>query len=205
MNYHFDVINDKIKGRPDLKLYTGNVKSYSFDFEFDEHWNSLIKFATFNSGTNTYVIELSDNSIIVPHEILTCPGICTFGVYGTSADDDIKRISTNIIEFEIIKGAYSDGLTPSVPTPDIWENLFKNSIPKIIDGYWYLYDPKNSIYVNTGINSVGQFPVKGVDYFTDEDKNVFVEEVSERAIGDIEKALDEIIAIQNELIGGDAV
>ena len=50
----------------------------------------------------------------------------------------------------------------------------------------------------------GHTPVKGVDYFTEEDRTVLVNELEEKAIGNIESALDEIIAMQNELIGGDA-
>jgi ornithine cyclodeaminase/alanine dehydrogenase-like protein (mu-crystallin family) len=49
----------------------------------------------------------------------------------------------------------------------------------------------------------GYTPVKGVDYFTDEDKTELIAEIEAGTIGDIETALDSIIAIQNELIGGD--
>ena len=51
----------------------------------------------------------------------------------------------------------------------------------------------------------GHTPVNGVDYFTPEEKAAFVKEVEKGAIGDIDAALDAIIALQNSLIGGDSV
>lgn len=205
MNYHFNVTNEKLKGRPDLKLYTGNIQTYTFSFDFDEHWQEFIKFASFIKNNETYISEIIDNLVCIPYEILIEPGTCSFGIYGTNAQEDIKRISSNIIEFDVLKGGYSEGIVPQTPTPDVWEILFRNSIPKIIDGYWHLYNPHQEIYVNTGVNAIGQLPIKGVDYFTDEDKNTLTNEVEKNIIGDIETALDSIIAIQNELIGGDCV
>lgn len=201
MNHHFDVRNEKIKGRPDLKLYSGNIDTYTFSFDFDENWQGLIKFATFNSGTDTYIVEINDNIVTVPHEILSSVGVCSFGIFATNAQDNIKRISSEILEFEISQGAYQEGLSPDTPTPEIWEELFGKSVPRIKDGYWYLYDIYTGDYKNTDIKTT---PQKGVDYFTQEDKTILVNEVEERAIGDIEIALDKIIAIQNELIGGES-
>ncbi len=204
MNYSISVVKETIY-RPDIELYTGNIGAYTFTFDFDENWQGLIKFASFSKNNETYIIEIIDNTVCVPYELLLEPGTCSFGVYATNGEDDIKRISSNILEFNIIDGVYSPFTIPKTPTPDVWEVLFKNSIPKIIDGYWYLYSPQDGIYVNTGINSVGQFPVNGIDYFTENEKEIFVAEVEKRSIGNIDKALNEIIAIQNKLIGGDGV
>ena len=49
----------------------------------------------------------------------------------------------------------------------------------------------------------GYTPQKGIDYYTPKEKAELVEEISRAVTGDIETALDGIIAIQNELIGGD--
>lgn len=48
----------------------------------------------------------------------------------------------------------------------------------------------------------GHTPVAGADYWTDKDKAEIVKEAKLGAVGDIDIALDGIIAIQNELIGG---
>ena len=47
----------------------------------------------------------------------------------------------------------------------------------------------------------GYTPVKGIDYWTEADKEEIVKETEETAIGDVDKAIDELIEIQNELIG----
>ena len=46
----------------------------------------------------------------------------------------------------------------------------------------------------------GYTPVRGVDYWTEDDKNEIKRELEETTLGDIESALDTIIAIQEELI-----
>lgn len=51
----------------------------------------------------------------------------------------------------------------------------------------------------------GYTPQKSIDYYTPEEKAELVAEISRTVTGDIETALDGIIAIQNELIGGDSV
>lgn len=51
----------------------------------------------------------------------------------------------------------------------------------------------------------GYTPIKGTDYYTPEEKAELVQEIEQTAIGDIDAALDHIIAIQNELIGGGSV
>ena len=49
----------------------------------------------------------------------------------------------------------------------------------------------------------GYTPVKGKDYYTEEEKQEIIDEVILSTTGDIETALDGIITIQNELIGGE--
>lgn len=51
-----------------------------------------------------------------------------------------------------------------------------------------------------GVQGVpGYTPIKGVDYYTEAERGAFKTEV----LGDIDTALDGILAIQTELIGGD--
>ncbi len=50
----------------------------------------------------------------------------------------------------------------------------------------------------------GDVPVKGVDYYTEADKAALITEIENEVTGDIETALDGILAIQESLIGGDA-
>ena len=49
----------------------------------------------------------------------------------------------------------------------------------------------------------GEKPVAGVDYYTEEEKAALVNEIQETVTGGIHTELDNIIAIQESLIGGD--
>ena len=170
MNYLFKVNNEIIKPREDVVLYVGNINTYSFEFLFDYIWDEYEKFVSFIIGDKVYNILIKDNKITVPNEVLEQEGKIIFGVFGTNGEDDIKRISSNLIEFNVLKGAYSPKTNEVLtPTPDFWEILFKNSIPKIIDGMWYIYDISKKEYINTNIIAKGTTPKKGEDYFTDSD------------------------------------
>ena len=205
MEYLIIVKNGRMKVDSNIKLPSGNIGTYTFSFNFDEFWQGLLKFASFTNATDTYIVQLENDTVTVPSGVLETPGICSFGVFGTNADDEIKRISTNLFEFEVTKGAYLKGVSPKPPTPDIWESMFRNSIPKIIDGYWYLYDVDENKFIKTDIQAVGKLPIKGIDYFTNDDKAELVSSIEKQMLGDIEASLDNIIDIQNSLIGGDSV
>ena len=65
------------------------------------------------------------------------------------------------------------------------------------------FDGKDGIDGKDGKD--GHTPVKGIDYYTEAEKKELTEEIKETVTGDIDTALDNIIAIQNSLIGGDSV
>ena len=50
----------------------------------------------------------------------------------------------------------------------------------------------------------GDKPTKGVDYYTEAEKDALIEEIRTEVLGDIRVALDEIIAKQNSYIEGGA-
>lgn len=151
MVYKFILNNEIIRGRPGLTLYTGNSSTYRFEFSFDKAWNGLQKFITFSDGENTYVSPLTENCAAVPSELLNAPGSFFFGIYATAADNEIKRMSSNIVNVTVLQGAYSKGTKPSEPTKDVWENLVSKSVPIIGDtGNWMIWDFAENEYVDTG-------------------------------------------------------
>ena len=213
MNYSFIVENEKIKDNSDLVLYSGNINTYTFTFQFDENWSGLVKFASFTKDCKTYTVCVENGSLAVPAEVLENAGMCFFGVYATNGSDDVKRMSSERLQIEIKKGAYSKGEMPHVPSPDVWETLFRKSIPAIKDGYWCIYNPETESFENTGVCVTAPAPQKGVDYWTEEDVaeiKSYVDDEIVKVTGDMEAALDgiiseqeSIIAIQNALIGGE--
>lgn len=204
MNYNFIVENEKIKDNSDLVLYSGNINTYTFTFQFDENWSGLVKFASFAKGSETYTVLIERDSLAVPAEVLENAGMCFFGVYATNGSDDVKRMSSERLQMEIKKGAYSKGEVPHVPTPDVWETLFRKSIPAIKDGYWHIYNPEAENFENTGVCTSAPIPQKGVDYWNEEDVaeiKSYVDGEIVKVTGDMETALENILSMQRELTG----
>lgn len=169
MKYIFKATGDKLQTFPNPVLYTGNSASYCFEFIFDESWDNLIKVGVFTKNDAVFHVFIENSVLTVPNEVLAESGEFTFGIFGTNGDDEIRRISTNQLTFKVSDGAYNNLNIPSCPTPDLWEKLFVNSIPKIIDGRWHIYNLKDGVYRDTGIEAIAYTPKKGVDYFTDND------------------------------------
>lgn len=163
MTYKFILNHEIIRGRPGLTLYTGNSASYRFEFAFDTEWTGLQKFATFSDGENTYVSPLINNRAEVPSEFLQQPGSFFFGIYAT-ANDEIKRVSSNIVNVTVLQGAYSKGTKPSAPTKDLWESLISKSVPIIGEnGNWLFWDFEESKYVDSGKPSAAQYNDEAVN------------------------------------------
>lgn len=80
------------------------------------------------------------------------------------------------------------------------------------NGNWHTWDAEKQEYVDTGWLAVGKdgkdgadghTPVKGTDYYTETEKAELVDEIEQTVTGDIDKALDEIIELQEAHISGD--
>ncbi len=169
MNYSFTTEKEILKADTEVILYSGNVATYTFTFRFDTHWDGLSGIAVFTKGGVTYNVVIDNDMLVVPHEILETAGMCQFGIYAVTKDDNAKRISSCRLLFEVKPGAYTNGEAPKPPTPDVWESLFRRSIPTIKDGFWHIYNPLTESFESTGISAVGGTPQKGVDYFDGED------------------------------------
>ena len=99
------------------------------------------------------------------------------------------------IEVDAINGGYKLTITDSRETNTI--NLMHGSngqTPRIGEnGNWWIGAE------DTGIKANGYTPVKGEDYFTEEEEAKMVEKVWDEAVGDLGATLDNIIVMQEEL------
>lgn len=109
----------------------------------------------------------------------------------------------------VIRADISGGGTESVEFP--YDNL-KTPVgyvvkvgDLIIDVEWHLYQVDSISSYHCVATYCGEYfiPKKGVDYYTDEEKTEMVSEIELACLGNIEEALDSIIAIQESLIGGE--
>ena len=130
--YNFSVFKDRIKPLSPTKGVSGNTNFYECTFEFSEDWDSLAAFAVF-VGEGAYPAGIDDGKCIVPHEVLEESGEIYIGVYATNGEDNLLRISTNLIPFEVEEGAFREGNLPIAPSPDVWETYIAAMNKTLID------------------------------------------------------------------------
>lgn len=198
---NFEIHNDRLKSVKYPKGVTGNVNTYICHFDIACDIPDLIWFCVFKQGDIVYRQTIENNTCKIPQEVLVNTEPLYIGCYGTNAKDDIKRVSTNLIFFDVKEGAYSESTMPDTPTPDVWETLVSKTIPIIGEnGNWFVYDMTEDKYVDTGKPSKDKVNLS--DYCTK--KEVAETYATKKEVGDIKEATAAIIALQNSYIGGEA-
>lgn len=185
MIYRFNVSGDRIILNTCASAVSGSVGYYKCEFCFSDDWTGLSKFAVFVQNDSTYTVEILENACMAPAEVISNAGTVAIGVYGSNVQtDNPVRISTDFAHIIVKEGAYHDGTEPSVPAPDLWEVYFERAAKEA-----------ERVAIDSGIAAA------------DAAKQGFAD-----TLGDIETTLDTIIAqqeaiiaIQNNLIGGDGV
>ena len=197
MHYDFYIRNDKLMCSKLFSPYTGNVNTYVCTFNINTRFKGLQWFCVFKQDNTAIAQPILNNSCKIPAEVLTNSGTIEVGCYATNGDvNGLKRLSTNWLKFTTLTGAYIEAEAPEVPTPDVWETLVLKSIPYVgANGNWYVYSLDVDDYVDTGVKAQGETPEKGVDYWTDGDKEEvkgYVEEQTETLKSDIEGIQEQI-------------
>ena len=210
------------------KRVVANSKNYlKCKFSFSEEWNGINKTAIFSSSKDvSYCVLLDEDMCTVPWEVIEYPYFAV-SVYGGDL------ITANKVLVDVTKSGYTEGETPKEPSPTVYEQLLNSMKSPYIgeNGNWYEWDVETKGYVDSGVCAKGDIeavyvPTKVSEFENDvgyvkeenldltlrmyqESINAIFEELPridalEVQMGDIETALDNIIAIQNSLIGGDA-
>ena len=153
----FKIQNDRLTSVKYPKGVTGNVNTYICQFDISCDVPDLLWFCVFIQGKEVYIRDIVDNTCVIPEEVLASAEPIYIGSYGTNGSDDIKRVSTNLVFFDMRQGAYTEGTQPKVPTPDVWETLVARMTPIIGEnGNWFTYDISVGDYVDTGKSSEGR-------------------------------------------------
>lgn len=164
---------------------------------------------------NVYNLSMDGNSVIIDEYLTTLPEnpseyvdyILGVSVVGVNADG--SRFTTNIVDIILDKTAYSVETenTPEIPQSQYEEVLLQipSAVENALEAAKESGDFKGEPGEKGERGEPGYTPIKGVDYYTAQEKAELVQEIEQTAIGDIDAALDHIIAIQNELIGGGSV
>lgn len=93
--------------------YNVNTCNFTFSQEFDDKF----KRAVFNNiDSKKYVVEIKNNSCIIPEEVLKIPGMLYIGVYAYDTVDDKLhlRYSPTPDSIEINEGSYSSNLSEAL-------------------------------------------------------------------------------------------
>lgn len=176
-------------------ILTAGMVGVPVRFTLDEVWEELEKTAVFRCGGETVVTPLTE-TLTVPWQVLKKQG-CSLhiGVYGLAADGS-RAIPTVWVDMGRIQpGADPEGTPAGDPQLPMWKQALETA-RLAMDLAQQVCDRADS----GGFD--GYSPVKGLDYWTDQDKREMLELLEENLTGPIDRVLDEILAIQQQLMGG---
>nr|DAE93626.1 MAG TPA: GDSL-like Lipase/Acylhydrolase [Caudoviricetes sp.] len=188
-----------------------------------DDWNNSITaiFKSDNIGTYTVLLD-DDNNCLVPWELLKPNAVIKVSAFC----DNLHTAVT--ASFKVAESGYTEGETPSEPTPTVYEQILKGLDSKqnkliagegikIEENVISAVDAKSAYEIalehgfigseedwlkslkgeqgEKGQNGAdGKTPVKGVDYFTAEDKTEFTAGVTESLKPELAKKQDKLTA-----------
>lgn len=104
------------------------------EFTFSEEYNNLEKRAIFTaSNGKSFLVEITDDTCIIPEEALKLQGNVILGVYAYENENGklLKRYSPNIASFFVDKGSYKEVEKLSIPSKELVDMYDK--VTNIID------------------------------------------------------------------------
>lgn len=103
-------------------IASGGFGEDLIEFTFCEKWVGFAKTAVFYRDIGMPFFQpLEDDKCIIPWEVLTKDGDMFFGVFGDNADG-VRRTS-EITKYKVKRGAVTENLQPSDPTPELWAQV----------------------------------------------------------------------------------
>ena len=191
MELLFDVKHQVISYDDKTNRVVEKSRNYLYaKFNFTSDWDGVIKTAVFVSAKGeAYNVILENDRCAIPWEVIGYPRF-SVSVFGGDL------ITANKVAVYVMKSGYEEGEVPADPTPDVYTQIL-NSVkePYIGDnGNWYIWDKDAGVYRNSGVSAQGPkgdtgetgpqglqgpkgdtgddgyTPVKGIDYWNDDDK-----------------------------------
>ena len=89
---------------------------------FDAEWDGTTKtLVAYRDLSHPYHVPLGlDGTALIPHEVLAEQGVVYLGVFGIAGD---QRLTSTIVRYGVNEGSLTEGLQPSDPTPEMWDQL----------------------------------------------------------------------------------
>lgn len=196
------VFNNTIQMAECPNCITSGTIGLKAEFTFDSQWDTLTKIAVFQTGAIAKSVEIKDNEVVVPWEVLEKPYTRLYvGVYGVNADCT-TAIPTLWTEVCVINSGADPEVDPSVdPTLPIWQDLLfrveeleesggggsgggKDGFSPIADvtqtadgAVITITDKKGTTTATVFNGEPGYTPKKGTDYWTPVDREQMVADV----------------------------
>ena len=104
-------------------ITSGGLGEDFVSFAFCSKWDGLAKTAVFwRSEADPYHVLLDDDDCCyIPPEVLMQDGVIYFGVFGVNAEGTQR--TSEVLRYNVAKGAITEGAHPSDPTPDIYTQI----------------------------------------------------------------------------------
>ena len=209
-----DIIGNIAKVIKKPSRITSGTVGLPIEYTFDEQWDGLTKVAVFRGGEIEKTVGLVAD-LSVPWEVLLVPGVwLSVGVYGENEDGSvaIPTIWANVLPISV--GVDPEGDPSTKPTPSIWQEI-NNKIDSMDDRIdnivleaapipdWEQTDPNGPGYIKNkpDLSNIEQV-VKNKEAIETIEENI---SNIQDDLGDIDTALDAIIAMQEAIIGGESV
>jgi hypothetical protein len=172
------------------KLASGDKNSVYLHTIFSSHWNGFVKSAVFFTSWDKTVYEvlLDNNECVIPREVLELSGDLYIGVRGVDPDTYAVKTST-LVKYKIEKGAPVGDAASVEPTPDVYQQILAKlngikdleNVGEVVANYLVAHPPAPGAPGEPGApgqpGKDGHSPVKGEDYWTDDDRAAMVGDV----------------------------
>lgn len=169
-----DDISIKIQNQrvlPNAQSIVADSRNYQYvKFEFDSDWDGLLKTAIFSNADARYSVLLDNgNRCLIPEQVLKA-GTLRVSVY---AGD---RLTATNGYFQVVKSGYEDAPTPPAPEPDVYAQLVSLASEAVFTAN-KIQEEADSGKFDGPKGDKGDTPIKGTDYWTEEDKQEIVKDV----------------------------
>lgn len=165
-----------------VDVNSGEYNIQNIEFEFSSEYEGLTKMAVFSNEDEAFTTMITNESCIIPSEILQTDGTIGLGVYGYSVNGDnlIKRYSPKPVFFNVELGSYQLAQESIEPSSDIITQILaqlesqgediialQNNLSNLVDNVIPTLATKSEIPTKTSqLTNDSEFITKDVDNLT---------------------------------------
>ena len=119
-----------------ITINKGEYHINDCNFTFSQEYDGLIKRAVFIvSSGKSYVVEIEDDTCIIPEQVLRFSDKCSMGVYAYENNEEelVLRYSPEPTSFKLKKGSYisdAEHYVPVTPVKDLIDQYNQNAVQK---------------------------------------------------------------------------